>query len=289
MRIDSEKDYLDALIACALREDLDEIGDVTSEAIFSDSDLAEAVIKCKSHGVLSGIYLIEPLFQKIDNRIKIEVCCNDGDEAAPGKVICILHGPVKGILAGERIILNFLQRLSGIATVTSQYVKAIEHTGTKLLDTRKTTPTLRFLEKKAVLHGGGLNHRFGLFDMILIKDTHVKQCGGPANALKKALDFRSDKKDLKVEVEVQSFEEFLETVEYLPDRIMLDNMSLADMKACVEHIRKNHSNIELEASGNITLSNIAAVAATGVDFISSGAITHSAPALDIHLVIKQAG
>jgi len=281
-----EKNLIDTILTDALSEDLDTEGDVTSEAIFEDGDITEAVIKSKSEGVLSGVYLIEPLFRKIDSRIKPDICCSDGEPLIPGKVICNLSGPVKGILAGERVILNFLQRLSGIATLTSLYAKAISHTGTRLLDTRKTTPGLRFLEKKAVLHGGGVNHRFGLFDMILIKDTHVKRSGGPGNALKKALEFRANKKNLKIEVEVQSEKEFLEAVQYMPERIMLDNIPPEEMKKCVEYLRKAGSKIELEASGNVTLSNIASVAASGVDFISSGAITHSAPALDIHLVIK---
>ncbi len=281
-----ENKLIDTILTDALNEDLDTAGDVTSEAIFEDGDFTEAVIKSKSEGVLSGAYLIKTLFGKIDSRILVDVCCSDGETLSPGKVICNLSGPVKGILAGERVILNFLQRLSGIATLTSLYVKAISDTGTRLLDTRKTTPGLRLLEKKAVLHGGGVNHRFGLFDMILIKDTHVKRSGGPGNALKKAMEFRTDKKNLKIEIEVQSEKEFLEAVQYMPERIMLDNMSPAEMKKCVEYLRKAGSGIELEASGNVTLSNIASVAASGVDFISSGAITHSAPALDIHLVIK---
>jgi nicotinate-nucleotide pyrophosphorylase (carboxylating) len=180
-----------------------------------------------------------------------------------------------------------LQRLSGIATVTSKYTAAIAHTATRLLDTRKTTPGLRYLEKMAVVHGGGHNHRIGLFDMILIKDTHVKRSGGVAQALKKAIEYRRLKNStIKIEVEVQSIEEFKIALTYTPDRIMLDNMTTDQMRTCVDIIKKNSLPIETEASGNVTLSSIRAVAETGVDFISSGSITHSAPALDIHLLIS---
>lgn len=283
MNIDEQ--LLKTIIDSALKEDLGERGDVTSDAIFSDTDMAEAVIKSKSNGVLSGVYLLNYLFGQLSDACKIECKATDGDRLQPGTAICTLHGPVKAILAGERVALNFLQRFSGIATVTSQYVAAIAHTNTRLLDTRKTTPMLRYLEKMAVVHGGGCNHRFGLFDMILIKDTHVKRAGGVGNALKNALNFRGSDVSLKIEVEVQSITELEEALPYNPDRIMLDNMSVADMTKSVAIVKRSGKNIELEASGNITLSTIAAVAQTGVDFISSGSITHSAPSLDIHLVI----
>ncbi len=170
--------------------------------------------------------------------------------------------------------------------MTSSYAAAIAHTSARLLDTRKTTPGLRYLEKLAVVHGGGYNHRIGLFDMILIKDTHVKRSGGVAEALKKAIDYRNTiKKSLKIEVEVQSIEEFKTAIAFNPDRIMLDNMSSESMKHCVSIIKAQSLPIETEASGNVTLSSIRTVAETGVDFISSGSITHSAPSLDIHLLI----
>ncbi len=276
---------IDHIIEQALLEDLQQTGDITSDAIFSDQDMARAVIKSKSSGILSGAYLVNPIFSKINQQIKIDLLANDGDQLNKGTIICTLYGPVKAILAGERVALNFLQRLSGIASLTNQYVQAIKNTGTRLLDTRKTTPNLRILEKKAVLHGGGSNHRFGLFDMILIKDTHVKRSGSVSNALRKALLYRGNKKDLKIEVEVQSVAEFQEALSFLPDRIMLDNMSVADMQKCVNLIKEKNVQVETEASGNITLATIESVAKTGVDFISSGALTHSAAALDIHLVI----
>ena len=243
------------------------------------------MIRSKNAGILSGAYLIKPIFNKIHPDIQIILSCTDGTFLEPGMIIAQLEGPVNGILAGERTVLNFLQRLSGIATLTSRYVAAIAHTQARLLDTRKTTPGLRYCEKMAVVHGGGTNHRIGLFDMILIKDTHVKRSGGVAQALTRALAYRGTNLSLKIEIEVQSIGEFDQALEFNPDRIMLDNMSIEQMKQCVEILHKKGKAIELEASGNITLSTIGTVAETGVDFISSGSITHSAPALDIHLTV----
>lgn len=285
MSINQQAAIIDHILEQALFEDLQQKGDITSDAIFSEHDLANAVIKSKACGILSGAYLLQPLFSRINKQVKTEVQLTDGNTLEKGSIICTLCGPVKAILAGERIALNFLQRLSGIASLTNQYVNAIKHTGTRLLDTRKTTPNLRLLEKKAVLHGGGCNHRFGLFDMILIKDTHVKRSGGVSNALNKAIQYRGSNSSIKIEVEVQSVTEFQEALPFLPDRIMLDNMSIADMQKCVIMLKEKNITIETEASGNITLATIATVAQTGVDYISSGAITHSAAALDIHLVI----
>jgi nicotinate-nucleotide pyrophosphorylase (carboxylating) len=283
MNVDEQ--LFNQLIDAALKEDLGQRGDVTSDAVFSDSDHADAVIRSKGDGVCSGIYLLKPLFTKLNDSLKIEIKAADGDRIQPGTVLCTLKGPVKAILAGERVALNFLQRLSGIATLTSKYVGAISHTTTRLLDTRKTTPMLRYLEKLAVVHGGGCNHRFGLFDMILIKDTHVKRSGGVGYALTNAQKFRGNDTSLKIEVEVQSIAELEEALRFNPDRIMLDNMSISDMKSSVSMAKNSGRMVELEASGNITLSTIAAVAETGVDFISCGSITHSAPSMDIHLLI----
>jgi nicotinate-nucleotide pyrophosphorylase (carboxylating) len=283
MKIDEK--MISRIIEFALGEDLGDRGDITSNSIFSESDQANAIIKSKQNGVCSGAYLLKPLFNHISNELSVECRINDSERLEPGKVICSLEGPVKAILAGERVALNFLQRLSGIATVTSQYVSAIAHTKCRLLDTRKTTPGLRYLEKAAVSHGGGCNHRIGLFDMILIKDTHVKRAGGVGPALKKALAYRGENSPLKIEVEIQSIKELEEAISFNPDRIMLDNLDIPTMTECVAITKNSNKNIELEASGNITLQTIARVAETGVDFISSGALTHSAPSLDIHLVI----
>jgi nicotinate-nucleotide pyrophosphorylase (carboxylating) len=284
--IDTEfQRYLSTLIDRALAEDLGKDGDITSNALFSKTDLAKAVIKSKAAGVLSGAYLLKPLFSRIDSSIATDLLLQDGDPLFKNTIICRIEGPVQGILCGERIALNFLQRLSGIATLTSRYVAAIAHTGATLLDTRKTVPGLRPLEKMAVLHGGGINHRHGLYDMMLIKDTHVKRAGGVSQALKKAFAARGGSRTPAIEIEVQTIAEFEEALVMSPDRIMLDNMSLDDLRSCVGKKAASNSTIELEASGAITLDSIAAVAETGVDFISCGAITHSAPVLDIHLVI----
>lgn len=281
-----EKDEIRSILKNALREDLDEAGDITSQAIFKETDFAKAQIRSKATGVLSGAYLIKPLFELVDSTVEVELLCDDGQALTPGRKICSLSGPVRAILAGERTILNLLQKLSGIATITSSMVTELANTNTRLLDTRKTTPGIRLLEKKAVVHGGGSNHRFGLFDMILIKDTHVRRAGGVEEALSKALKWRGEKKIPLIEIEVQSVEEFLQAATLGgADRIMLDNMTSEEIKMCVEERNGRTLPVSLEVSGNVTAQTLPAVANTGVDFISSGAITHSAPALDIHLVI----
>lgn len=282
----SESDLIDGVVDRALEEDLAVEGDITSRAVFSSDDCAGATIISKSSGVVSGMALAGPVFLKCDDRIRFSPACADGDTVEKGTVIGTLSGPVRGILAGERTTLNFLQRLSGIATRTAEFVSTISHTSARLLDTRKTTPGLRYFEKQAVLHGGGYNHRFGLFDMVLIKDTHVKGAGGPVRALQKVFRWRGDHPSPKVEIEVQTVDEFKEVVMRRPDRIMLDNMTVGSMRQCVEFRNKCQPSVELEASGNITLQTVAEAAETGVDFISVGSLTHSAPALDIHLVIS---
>jgi len=278
---------IEKAVQSALEEDLSTVGDITSIALFATGDVASAVIRSKAQGVLSGCSLIAPVFRRCDPAVTVEVEAADGDRIDCGTVLARLSGPVRGILAGERSCLNFLQRLSGIATMTARYAAAIAHTQCRLLDTRKTTPGLRFFEKAAVRDGGGRNHRYGLFDMMLIKDTHVKRSGGVANALHRAFAWR-DAADMPcaVEIEVQSVTEFSDAFALGPDRIMLDNMSIDDMRTCVERRNAAGSRCELEASGNVTIDTIADVAQTGVDYISVGALTHSAPSLDIHLVIQ---
>jgi nicotinate-nucleotide pyrophosphorylase (carboxylating) len=279
-----------SLISHALAEDLGAHGvrgDITTAALFDTANTGRAVIKSKQTGILSGMQILEPLFHHLDPALSVEPLLRNGDGLSPDSVICRLQGTVRGILAGERVALNFLQHLSGIATATHALAGLISHTGARLLDTRKTTPLLRLLEKEAVVHGGGQNHRFGLFDMILIKDTHVKAAGGVAPAIKKAKGFvAASGTNVKIEVEIQTMEEFSQALYGGVDRIMLDNMSVADMAACVASARKGGTGVELEASGNVSAQTIVAIAETGVDFISVGAITHSAPALDIHLVIE---
>ncbi len=281
---------LDSLIQQALTEDLGAQGDITSQALFDASDSARAIIRSKGEGVLSGTRLIEPLFHLLDRSLLVSVLLHSGSALAPGTRICELSGPLRAILAGERVALNFLQHLSGVATATRQLVTLISHTRAKLLDTRKTTPLMRMLEKEAVVHGGGSNHRFGLFDMILIKDTHVKALGGVDSAVRKAQDYaKRTKTDVRIEVETQTIDEFKTALSCGPHRIMLDNMSVSDMAGCVKLRDAAGARAELEASGKVNAKTIVAIAETGVDFISAGSITHSAPALDIHLVIERVG
>jgi len=289
------------LLTNALAEDLGEEGDITTSAIFDADDTGEALIRCKQKGVLSGITLAAPLFGLVDKYLSshissaaadlpattVEVYCSDGDVVEPGKAVCRVKGTVRSILAGERTILNLIQRLSGIATLTAAMVRELSSVGgkTRLLDTRKTVPGMRALEKAAVRHGGGVNHRVGLYDMILIKDTHVRRAGGITEALTKALAWRGDSATPLIEAEVQSIDEFVSALRLKPDRIMLDNMSPKEIEVCVDERDASGTKIELEASGNITLGILSAIAATNVDYVSCGAITHSAPALDFHLAM----
>jgi nicotinate-nucleotide pyrophosphorylase (carboxylating) len=276
------------LIDQALKEDLGEVGDVTSLAVLEEDARGEAVIRSKEAGVLAGAFLIAPLFSLLDPDLEVRGLMEDGARLDPGREICRLSGALAPILAGERTALNFLQRLSGIATRTARFVSLTRGTRAVVLDTRKTTPGLRALEKRAVLAGGGQNHRFGLHDMILIKDTHVAACGGPGEAVRRAIRFREARPDrarLAVEVEVQSRVQFEEALSAGPDRIMLDNMAPGEMAGCVRLRDARSPGVELEASGNITEETLPAVAGSGVDFISSGGLTHSVRALDIHLVI----
>jgi len=283
MNIDLEP-TIRRFLAQALAEDLGDHGDITSKAIFKKADSGRAVIESKAEGVLSGAVLVPSLFAMIDPAITCTSVLKDGGRLSRGTIIARVEGPLRGILAGERTILNVLQRLSGIATLTAKMVTAIGAHKARLLDTRKTTPGMRCLEKQAVMDGGGSNHRFGLFDMVLIKDTHVAAAGGVAEAIRRVRTARRNAPQVKMEVEVQTEAQFAEALAEKPDRIMLDNMSTAQMKRCVQEAAG--SGIGLEASGNVTLETIGAVAATGVNFISVGFITHSAPALDIHLVIE---
>jgi nicotinate-nucleotide pyrophosphorylase (carboxylating) len=275
------------IIEQALAEDLGRTGDITSRALFDAHETARAAIISKSAGILSGAQVIKPLYSRVNRSLSVNVLLKNGVQLAPGRRICELSGSVRAILAGERIALNFLQHLSGVATAANTLACLISHTKARLLDTRKTTPLLRALEKEAVVHGGGLNHRFGLFDMVLIKDTHVKAAGGVGPAVRKAQAFvKKSGRKTKIEVETQSVGEFTEALSCRPHRIMLDNMSIADMAACVKLRVSSGVRVELEVSGNVTADTIANIAETGVDFISVGSITHSAPALDIHLVIE---
>lgn len=274
------------VIRRALDEDLG-AGDVTTRATVSRGVVAEAEILARESGVVAGVQVAEMAFQTISEEIQFKTLRQDGQRVAKGDVVVQLRGPARAILSAERVALNFLQRLSGIATQTARFVEAVAGTGAKILDTRKTTPGLRFLEKYAVRVGGGHNHRMGLHDMVLIKDNHVKAAGGIPRAVQKA---RAQGLKLALEVETSDLEQVAQALEAGVDRIMLDNMSVTQMKEAVALVRGRKEadrRPELEASGKIHLKNIYEVALTGVDFISIGAITHSAPALDMSLVITK--
>jgi nicotinate-nucleotide pyrophosphorylase (carboxylating) len=236
----------------------------------------------KQDGVVAGLPVAGMVFRAVDPRVVFRMLKRDGDRIRKGEKVALVGGEIQGILSAERTALNFLQRLSGIATLTARYVQEVKGTKTKILDTRKTTPGLRVLEKYAVKAGGGENHRMGLFDMILIKENHIKAAGGVSKTIVRA---RSKSRGKKVEVEVRNPSEAREAVESKPDWIMLDNMRSDQMRKAVELIRSASRAIKIEASGRVNLKNVRKIALTGVDFISVGALTHSAPALDMSLIL----
>jgi nicotinate-nucleotide pyrophosphorylase (carboxylating) len=268
------------LIDLALREDIG-VGDVTVRHFTDPARRSQARIIAKQHGVLAGVSTAAEVFRRVDERLRVEIVAQDGAALTPGDEVLRVAGRTGSILTAERTALNFLQRLSGVATQTRRHVEAISGTGARLLDTRKTTPGFRDLEKAAVKAGGGTNHRHGLHDMVMVKDNHL---AGGLDAASLATGVQSAKAaGLRVEVEADTLEQVREFYG-VPgiDVILLDNMSLEDMR---EAVRLRPEGVQLEASGGITLASIRAVAETGVDFISIGALTHSAPALDLSLEI----
>lgn len=268
---------IDALIESALREDIPS-GDITSENIISADSISRALIVAKEEGVLAGIYVAERVMKKIDPTVSFAIHRKDGQRLNKGDKIAALEGPAIPMLKGERTALNFLQRMSGIATTTSKYVKALKGKKTKVLDTRKTTPGLRSLEKYAVRMGGGTNHRFSLSDMVMIKDNHIKIVGSISEAVMQAR--KKVNPGIKIEVEATSMEEAEEALKSGADIVMLDNMSFSRMKKVVNLLR---GKIMLEVSGSINLSKAAKIAELDVDYISVGALTHSYRSLDISM------
>ena len=262
----------------ALAEDLGAAGDITSNACIPPDQASRAVIAARTPGIIAGIDLALAAFRLVDPAIKIDVKCGDGGAVKSGGAVLAIEGPSRGILAAERVALNFLGHLSGIATATAGLVEAVKGTKAHIVCTRKTTPGLRAFEKHAVLCGGGRNHRFGLYDAVLIKDNHIAAAGGIAKALKSARDAVGHM--VKIEVEVDSLAGLEEALRHGADIVMLDNMSVDDMKRAVALAA---GRALLEASGNVTIETARAIAETGVDIISSGSITHSAPALDLGL------
>jgi nicotinate-nucleotide pyrophosphorylase (carboxylating) len=268
---------LDAVIL-ALREDIGS-GDITTNTIIPMEMTAKAKITAKEDGVICGMSIIPLIFMSVDKELKLKAKVKDGTHVKKGRLLAEVSGPARSILTAERTALNFLQRLSGISTITSKFVKAAGKK-VKILDTRKTSPGLRLLDKYAVKCGGGMNHRIGLFDAILIKDNHIKLAGGVIKAVSKA------KSSFQyVEVEADSMSRVKDAAGSGASRILLDNMNIKELRSAVRYIRSMNGKVEIEASGGVNLSNISKVAKTGVDFISIGALTHSAPALDISLKI----
>ena len=272
---------IEELIDRTLAEDLG-WGDVTTEALVSDKQLGKASIIAKAKGVIAGIEVAKQVFLKVDPKLKVDILIKDGASIKPGDLIAKIEGKVANILRAERVALNFLQHLSGIASVTARYVEAVKGLPVQITDTRKTIPGLRALEKHAVKAGGGKNHRMHLGDGVLIKDNHLSALCSQGLNIKEIIVRARQKADskLKIEVEVKTPQEAVEAAEAGADIIMLDNMNLDDMRQAVRLIK---SQALIEASGGITLDKVRVVAETGVDFISIGALTHSAKALDISL------
>jgi nicotinate-nucleotide pyrophosphorylase (carboxylating) len=268
------------IIRNALAEDIGS-GDVTTRGTIPASAVLRGQFLAKADGVVAGLAVVRQVFALLDPSVVVELLVNDGDTVQRGQVIATIYGPGRAILMGERVALNLLQRMSGIATLTRQYVAAVAGTQAVILDTRKTVPGLRVLDKWAVRLGGGQNHRFGLFDMALIKDNHIAAAGGITAAVTGVRI--SDPHHRPVEVEVTTLAQLAEALTLPVDRVMLDNMSLQQM---TEAVRITGGRVPLEASGNVNLETVAAIAATGVDYISSGALTHSVPALDISLDVQ---
>ncbi len=270
------------LVDAGLAEDVGP-GDRTSEWTIDPGRVVGARVIAKQAGVVAGLAVARLTFARVDAGVEFVAQAMDGESVAPDTEIIHLSGRARSILAAERLALNFLQHLSGIATLTRAYVDAVAGTGARVLDTRKTTPGLRALEKAAVLAGGGTNHRFGLYDMVLIKENHIRSAGGIAEAVRSVRARNVD--HLKVEVEATTRGEVEEALTAGVDRILLDNMSPGALRDSVRAVRDSGRPTETEASGGVTLATVRAIADTGVDFISVGAITHSAPALDLSLLV----
>jgi nicotinate-nucleotide pyrophosphorylase (carboxylating) len=272
---------IDAIIDNALKEDIGD-GDHSSLSCVPKNAKGQAKLLVKEEGIIAGIELAERIFKRYDPSIEIEVFLKDGDRVKLGDIAFIVRGPSISILSTERLVLNFMQRMSGVATQTRTIVDLIDGTNAKLLDTRKTTPGIRYMEKWAVRIGGGVNHRFALYDMIMLKDNHIDYAGGVKPAIENANDYlKQTGKDLKIEVEVRNEEELDEVLAVgNVDRIMLDNFTPERLRKVLPLIPDS---IETEASGGITVETIRGFAETGVDFISVGALTHSVKSLDMSL------
>lgn len=279
---DQLRKSIGATVATALAEDVGD-GDLTASLVDAGAIVGATIIARESL-LLAGQPWVDEVFAQLDKKVVVDWYIGDGQTADAGDVICKLVGPARALLTGERTALNFLQTLSSTATITARYVKAVEGTGVRILDTRKTLPGLRLAQKYAVACGGGTNHRIGLFDAILLKENHIKSAGSIAAALQRAKEI--DAKVL-VEVEVENHEELLEALDAGATRILLDNFTLQELERAVETNRAyGYAAAELEASGNITLESIRSVAETGVDYISTGALTKNVDAIDLSMLFR---
>ncbi len=269
----------DRLIDLSFSEDIGD-GDHTTLCCIPEDAMGKSRLLIKEEGVLAGIRIAKEVFRNFDPTMQVEVLMEDGAHVKPGDVAMVVTGKIRSLLQTERLMLNIMQRMSGIATMTAKYVARLEGTKTRVLDTRKTTPGMRMLEKEAVKIGGGVNHRIGLFDMILLKDNHVDFAGGIANALDRCAAYQKEKgMNLKVEIEVRSFDEIRQVMEHGgADRIMLDNFSVENTRKAVDMIG---GRFEIESSGGITFDTLRDYAECGVDYISVGALTHSVKGLDM--------
>lgn len=269
----------DRLIDLAFAEDIGD-GDHTTLCCIPETAMGKSHLLIKEDGILAGVEVAKRVFARFDPEMKVEVLIGDGAHVRKGDIAMVVSGKVRSLLQTERLMLNIMQRMSGIATMTNKYVERLKGTNTHVLDTRKTTPGLRMLEKQAVKIGGGMNHRIGLFDMILLKDNHIDFAGGIANAINRCHEYlRVKGLDLKIEIEVRNFDELRQVMECGGiNRIMLDNFSVADTRKAVEMVA---GRFETESSGGITFDTIRDYAECGVDFISVGALTHSVKGLDM--------
>lgn len=269
--------HVDELIMMALREDISG-EDVSTNSVMREAVAGSVDLICKQDGIIAGLGVFKRVFELLDENVQIEFNCKDGDRVTNGQLMAVVKGDIRALLSGERVALNYLQRMSGIATYTSQVAELLKGSSTKLLDTRKTTPNNRIFEKYAVTVGGGYNHRYNLSDGVLLKDNHIGAAGSVTRAIKMAKEYAPFVR--KIEVEVENLEMVKEAVEAGADIIMLDNMTTEEMREAIKIIDKR---AETECSGNVTKENIERIINLGVDYVSSGALTHSAPIMDISL------
>lgn len=279
--METPQELVDRLIDLAFAEDVGD-GDATTLSTIPAESMGRQHLLIKQEGILAGVDVARRVFERFDPNLKMTVYINDGTHVKPGDIAFVVEGPTRSLLQTERTMLNIMQRMSGIATTTARYQARLDGTGARVLDTRKTTPGMRIMEKEAVAIGGGTNHRIGLFDMILIKDNHVDFARGIDKAVSAAKQWcRDNGKDLKIELEVRNLDEIDQALAAGVDRIMLDNFTPERTREAVDHIRAKNPSVEIESSGGITLDTLRAYGEAGVDFISVGALTHSVKGLDM--------